>query len=96
MKCVCFFVFLKPGPPSNLTALPPSSPLAGGGGRFPYGSRRGLADAYCQAGVSYPAWSLAGQDGRWASQPRHTAGVHINPCVSVCKCVSKRGSEFLL
>lgn len=63
---------------------PPSFPLSLGSERFPYVSRHGLVDAYCQAGVSRPAWSLAGQDGRWASQPRHTVGGHINPYVSLC------------
>lgn len=76
MYCVLYHCFY-------ITVLYPAC-LSGGGGSFPYGSRRGLADAYCQAGVSCPAWSLPGQDGRWASRPRHTAGGHINPCVSLC------------
>lgn len=68
---------------SNWPHCPPWLSFSTGGRRYPYASYHGLADAYCQAGVSCPAWSLAGQDGRWASQPRHTAGGHINPCVSV-------------
>ncbi len=86
------YLFLQYGSLSYPTFLPASSPFSGGGGRFPYGSHRGQADAYCQAGVSSPAWSLAGQDRRWASQPRHTAGGHIHPCVSVIVNRGESGS----
>lgn len=63
---------------SIFTALPQTPH---GSQRFPYVSRHSLVDVDCQAGVSSPAWSLAGQDGRLASQPRHTVGGQINPHV---------------
>lgn len=80
------YYFLQYGSLSNLTALPLSSALLCGGGRFPYGRHHGLVHAYCQAGVSCPAWA-------WLGKMEGGPVSHATPLVAVltpvCLCVSK-------